>query len=105
MRMLWDGDLNINTALPFGLRFAPKIFTAIADAAEWVVKQKGVDSEIHYLDDFLLIGPTASPECVGALTTLLSVFNWLGLPVALEMLESPCGQLTFLGFDWTPHSW
>ena len=99
MGMLWDGDLYIDTALPFGLRSAPKIFTAIADAAEWVVKQEGVHSLIHYLDDFLLIGPPASPECAGALTTLLSVFDRLGLPVAPEKLEGPCSQLTFLGFE------
>ena len=73
MGMLWDGDLYIDTALPFGLRSASKIFTTIADAAEWVVKQEGVDSVIHYLDNFLLVGPPASPECAGALTTLLSV--------------------------------
>ena len=32
--MLWDGGLFLDLTLPFGLRSAPKIFTAIADAAE-----------------------------------------------------------------------
>ena len=34
LKMIWEGALYIDTALPFGLRSAPKIFTAIADAAE-----------------------------------------------------------------------
>jgi hypothetical protein len=32
--MQWDGQLILDAALPFGLRSAPKIFTAVADAAE-----------------------------------------------------------------------
>ena len=33
MGMLWDRSLFVYTALPFGLRSAPKIFTALLDAA------------------------------------------------------------------------
>ena len=33
----WGGDILIDGALPFGLRSAPKIFTAIADALMWVM--------------------------------------------------------------------
>lgn len=99
MGMLWEGDLYINTVLPFGLHSAPKIFMAIADAVEWVVRQEGVHFVIHYLDDFLLIEAPSSQECVGALTTLLSVFERLGLPIAQDKKESPWSQLTFLGFE------
>ena len=38
MGMPWEQALFVDTALPFGLRSAPKIFTAIADAAEFIVK-------------------------------------------------------------------
>ena len=66
---------------------------------EWIIRQEGVRFVIHYLDDFLLMrGPTSS-ECSRALTTLLSVFDRLGLPVALEKLEGPWCQITFLGFE------
>ena len=37
MGTLWEGSLYIDTALPFGLQSAPKIFTAVADAVEWIV--------------------------------------------------------------------
>ena len=33
----WDGEVFCHTRLPFGLRSAPKIFTAVADGPEWVV--------------------------------------------------------------------
>lgn len=63
------------------------------------MRQDGVDFVLHYLDDFLLVGAPASQECTGALTTLLSVFDRLGFPVALDKLESPGNQLTSLGFE------
>ena len=99
MGMLWDKALFVDTALPFGLRSAPKIFSAIADAAEWIVKSKGVGFVIHYLDDFLLIGAPASLECREALEVVLNIFNRLGLPVAMDKLEGPACCLTFLGFE------
>ena len=40
--MQWNGALFVDTILPFGLRWAPKIFTALADAAEWIIKRRGV---------------------------------------------------------------
>jgi len=61
--------------------------------------QQGVEFIIHYLDDFLLIGPPGSDKCVVALATLLQMFELLGLPVAWEKLEGPAMCLTFLGFE------
>ena len=54
--MIWDNAPYLDTALPFGLRSAPKIFTAVADAVEWIARQHGVKFIIHYLDDYLIIG-------------------------------------------------
>ena len=99
MGMLWDNSLFIDTALPFGLRSAPKIFSAIADAVEWIARTNGARCIMHYLDDFLVIGAPASQECQRALEVLLRVFNGLGLPVATEKLEGPVSHLTFLGFE------
>ena len=61
MGMLWEGSLYIDTALPFGLHLAPKIFTALADAAEWIMRWQGVEFVIYYLDDFLVM--TVAGEC------------------------------------------
>ena len=48
--------------LPFGLCSAPKIFTSLADAAEWILHQAGINFVIHNLDNFLLDGPPESRE-------------------------------------------
>ena len=97
--MVWHGKLFVDAVLPFGLRSAPKIFTALADAVTWIIRQQGVKFIIHYLDDFLLIGPPQSDDCAVALAILLQTFDILGLPVAWEKLEGPTACLTFLGFE------
>ncbi len=53
--MKWKGALYVDAALPFGLRSAPKIFNAVADALLWIMGFQGVPLGIHYLDDFLLV--------------------------------------------------
>ena len=53
----------MDTTLPFGLRFAPKIFIAVAEALEWII-QKGSLGRAHYLDDdYLTLGKKESDEC------------------------------------------
>ncbi len=93
--MYWDQKLFDDTQLPFGLRFATKVFTALADAAEWILTQEGVTTVMHYLDDFLLVGAPASEECHSHLSILLATFDRLGLPVAPHKLEGPAMTLTF----------
>ena len=58
--MVWNSQLFIDTVLPFGLRSAPKIFSAVADALEWILTQQGVSHSIHYLDDFFTVGSPTS---------------------------------------------
>ena len=82
-----------------GLRSAPKIFTGVADAVEWITKQEGVDSVLHYLDDYLLVGCPESLECDRFVYMLTSLFSSLGLPIVVEKLEGPAVVLTFLGFE------
>lgn len=97
--MLWDGALYVDTALPFGLRSAPKIFNALADTLEWIARQQGVQNLFHYLDDYLVVGNPRSSECSEYLTILLSIFDYLKVPVALEKLEGPTTKITFLGIE------
>ena len=95
--MRWEGSIFIDMALPFGLCSAPKIFTAVADAAEWILRQEGVDVVLHYLDDYLLVGAPSSNEC---LNILLRVFQYLGLPIAQEKVAGPATVLDFLGLEF-----
>ena len=43
LRMQWGEQLFVDTVLPFSLRSAPKLFTAVADAVEWVAKYRGLE--------------------------------------------------------------
>ena len=85
--------------LPFGLRSAPKIFTAVADALEWVARQRGVSEIDHYLDDFVTLGPHATSDCQKNFDIIIQTCADLGVPLALEKLEEPTTCLTFLGIE------
>eukprot|EP00731_Ephydatia_muelleri_P007101 Em0003g1349a len=52
---------------------------------------------LHYLDDFLLVGPPGKDTCQEAMSRMLTVCDQLGIPVASEKLEGPTTALTFLG--------
>ena len=78
MGMTWKGELYIDIVLPFGLRSVPKIFTALADTLEWIVRRNGVRFIIHYLDDFLLVGAPGSNQCAKAVTLVLRILDQLG---------------------------
>ena len=59
----WKGSIIVDKVQPFGLRLAPIIFTAVADALQWIIHQRGVDHLFYYLDDFIIIGPPNSSIC------------------------------------------
>jgi len=60
--MKWQGQYFVNMVLPFGLRSASFIFTAIADLVAWIlVHNYDITFLRHYLDDFLTLGPPAFP--------------------------------------------
>ena len=58
----WRGGTFIDCQLPFGLASALAIFSAIAEALEWVPVHRGIRGVIHYLNDFLLLGSPGSGE-------------------------------------------
>ena len=52
---------------------------------------------LHYLDDYFVVGRTASSECQCSLDTTKTVCKELNLPLADEKQEGPSTQLNFLG--------
>ena len=92
--MSWNGALFIDTALPFGLRSAPKKISAVANALEWVALHKGVSVVLHYLDDYLTIG---RKQCVECRLNLQILCHQLGVPLKWQKLEGPTTSLVFLG--------
>lgn len=65
---------------------------------EWVVRDvSGVNSIIHYLDDFLCGGPTSSKSCTVLLTTLEHIADHFGILLAPDKTEGLTTVLSFLG--------
>ena len=87
----------VDPMLPFGLRSAPKLFNAVADALEWHLRQRGVQHIIHYLDNFIVIGWPASPDCVRVFDKLNESCTYLGVPIVEHKRARSATTLTFLG--------
>ena len=92
--MKWKGEVYIGVALPFGLQSAPKIFTAVADVLEWILRSCGFCQLIHYLDDLFMAKP-GSDACKSSLELAVQCCAELGVPLAMEKLEGPDTFLTF----------
>ena len=97
LAMEWRNKIFIDTCLPFGLWSAPKLFNILADLLSWITMTKGVSFSIHYLDDFLTMGPAGSSVCQHNMDIFTQTCNELGIPLAEEKLEGPFTSITFLG--------
>ena len=95
----WNGEIYVDLMLPFGLRSAPKIFNAVADALNWYLHQQGIPIIRHYLDDFIIIAPQHSGQCRESLQILDLECRKLGVPIADHKRDGPTTCLTFLGIE------
>ena len=48
LRMVWEDSLYVDTVLTYGFRSAPAIFSAVANAPAFIVRNKGVRNLDHY---------------------------------------------------------
>ena len=94
--MRWNHQIYIDTCLPFGIRSAPKLFNILADLLKWISQKNGVTNLIHYLDDFLTMGPPDSSTCQRNLDIFIQLCRDLSVPLAAEKIEGPSTSLTFL---------
>ena len=97
MGMNWDGKVYVDKTLPFGLRSAPLLFSAIADALLWIMKQRGVSYADHYIDDFITVGKPGSLECEQNLHLMLQTCRDTRTPVEPDKTVGPSSTLVFLG--------
>ena len=54
---------------------------------------------MHYLDDYLILGPPDSSECQRSLKRMLNCCKRLGIPIAQHKTEGPWTVLVFLGIE------
>ena len=85
--------------LPFGLRSVPIIFSAMADALQWIVQQRGVEFIFYYLDDYITVAPPASDLCATNLRVIMQACHDTGTPIEEAKCEGPSAVITFLGME------
>ena len=95
----WRGETYVDPMLPFGLRSAPKIFNVVADGLAWHLEQQGIDHILHYLDDFIVVGPPEASVCQQYVDIMERECTRLGVPLAAHKKEGPTTCLTFLGIE------
>ena len=92
----WEDTVHIDWVLPFSLWSAPKLFSAVADALQWILHKKGITKGLHYLDDLILVaGDLHRAELQKY--TLLTTFEELKVPIEQSKLEGLSTCLSFLG--------
>ena len=97
--MVWRGQYYVDTRLPFGSRSSPYIFNTFADFLCWcIVYLCCIQYTLHYLDDFITAHMNEAC-CSRNVSTILKLFQFLGVPIALDKLEGPSTTLTYLGIE------
>ena len=98
--MTWRQHYFVDLALPFGLRSAPYIFNSLADLFQWsLIHNYLVPELLHYLDDYLTLGPPASPVCDLSLRAIQQAAVDIGIPLAPDKIEGPTTRLIFFGIE------
>ena len=80
LAMKWKEYIYIDRCTPFGLRSAPKLFDILADILSWIAQKRRISYVIHYLDDFLTMGPPSFPICQQNQNTFIGWCSELGVP-------------------------
>ena len=92
--MSWNVK-HVDTVLPFRLRSAPKIFTAVTGALQYILQKQRIVDILLYLDDFLLQGRPIKADCEKGLHIAMEMCCRLGVPVAVHKTKDPTQVLTF----------
>ena len=95
--MQWQQRIYVDRVLPFGLRSAPRLFSAVADGLQFIARSQGIENVAHYLDDFIVLGRPGSDQCDHDFQLLVRICEQLGVPLAEEKKEGPANKLEILG--------
>ena len=95
--MKWQDSYYFDHCLPMGCTSSCTIFQAFSTALDWLAMARlGASGVLHILDDFLFIADSHA-KCHADLTNLLSMCEYLGVPMAQEKTIGPATTLQFAG--------
>ena len=84
----WRDNICIHQSLhPLSLRSVTNLFNIIADILAWIMKNVAASYLIHYLDDYLTMGPPQSIVCQQNLDIFIPLYAELGIPLAAKKLD------------------
>ena len=86
----------IDVRLPFGLKNAPEIFTRITNLVRHMMRCRGINAIVVYIDDFWISADTEA-DCRAAYDCLLELLRGLGFTVSEAKCVPPTQDLVFLG--------
>ena len=90
----------IDKCLPFGCSISCSIFEKLSTFVHWLtVKQSGLQSMEHYLDDFIFAGKAGTSDCLNLMHCFQDICAELGIPLAHDKTVGPVTKLTFLGIE------
>lgn len=97
LRFIWQDTQWEFLCLPFGLASAPRLFTKILKPVVGLLRKQGIRL-IIYLDDILLMAPTAE-ELTRHIKLTVSLLELLGFVINYTKSQlSPVQSIEFLGF-------
>ena len=88
----------VDLVLPFGLRSSPKLFNEYADALQFIMLKNGVSECMHYMDDYVTLGPKNSTQCRNNLEIMQKVCDDIGFSINPNKLVLPNTVIEFIGF-------
>lgn len=90
----------VDKCLPMGCSISCSLFEKFSTFLEWSLRNRsGMNSVVHYLDDFLFAGSSETGDCKKLMEQFYLLCETLGVPLAKEKTEGPTTSLVFLGME------
>ena len=95
-----DGMRRRNGTLPsLWPKVCPEDIHSSSIALAWAMSNNGAIIFLHYLEDFLFIGPPNNTDATNSLAITLATCSQISFPVSRHKIVNPSHRLTFLGIE------
>lgn len=102
LKWRFSGDSHythlIDTRLMFGARLSVNAFHRLTQSVVRMLKRRGINAVICYLDDFFVTAATKQ-ECELVMNALVKLLSQLGFTISWNKCVTPCTSPIFLGIN------